>query len=78
MKKALLIVDLQNDFCPGGSLAIKEENQIVLKEWINSHGKDLVFISNAKDYKEDNKLYTTDLTVEETVEEILNNNKYII
>lgn len=31
-----------------------------------------------KDYKEDNKLYTTDLTVEETVEEILNNNKYII
>ncbi len=29
MKKALLIVDLQNDFCPGGSLAIKEENQIV-------------------------------------------------
>ena len=29
MKKALLIVDLQNDFCPGGSLAIKEGNQIV-------------------------------------------------
>ena len=34
----------------------KEENQIVLKEWINSHGKDLVFISNAKDYKEDNEI----------------------
>ena len=29
MKKALLIVDLQNDFCPGGSLAIKEGNEIV-------------------------------------------------
>lgn len=29
MKKALLIVDLQNDFCPGGSLGIKEGNQIV-------------------------------------------------
>ena len=29
MKKALLIVDVQNDFCPGGSLAIKEGNQIV-------------------------------------------------
>lgn len=29
IKKALLIVDLQNDFCPGGSLAIKEGNQIV-------------------------------------------------
>lgn len=29
MKKALLIVDVQNDFCPGGSLAIKEGNDIV-------------------------------------------------
>lgn len=29
MKKALLIVDLQNDFSPGGSLGIKEGNQIV-------------------------------------------------
>ncbi len=28
-KKALLIVDLQNDFCPGGSLAIEEGHQIV-------------------------------------------------
>ncbi len=29
MKKTLLIVDLQNDFCPGGSLAIDEGNEIV-------------------------------------------------
>lgn len=29
MRKALLIVDLQNDFSPGGSLGIKEGNQIV-------------------------------------------------
>ncbi|MDD2474290.1 MAG: isochorismatase family protein [Dysgonamonadaceae bacterium] len=29
MKKALLVVDVQNDFCPGGSLAIKEGNDIV-------------------------------------------------
>lgn len=29
MKKALLIIDVQNDFCPGGSLGIKEGNQIV-------------------------------------------------
>lgn len=28
-KEALLIVDVQNDFCPGGSLAIKEGNQVV-------------------------------------------------
>lgn len=27
--KALLIVDLQNDFCPGGALAVKEGDQVV-------------------------------------------------
>ena len=31
-----------------------------------------------KNYPENNKLFTQDLTVEETVEEILNNDKYII
>ncbi|MDX9801531.1 MAG: nicotinamidase [Spirochaetia bacterium] len=29
MKKALVIVDMQNDFCPGGSLAVKGGNEIV-------------------------------------------------
>jgi nicotinamidase/pyrazinamidase len=28
-KKALLVVDVQNDFCPGGALAVKEGDQIV-------------------------------------------------
>ena len=28
-KKALLIVDLQNDFCPGGSLAVPEGDKII-------------------------------------------------
>lgn len=28
-KKALIIVDMQNDFCPGGTLAVKEGDQIV-------------------------------------------------
>ncbi len=28
-KKALIIVDIQNDFCPGGALAVKEGDQIV-------------------------------------------------
>ncbi len=32
--KALIIVDLQNDFCPGGSLAVTEGDQIV--QGINS------------------------------------------
>jgi nicotinamidase/pyrazinamidase len=29
LKKALLIVDMQNDFCPGGALAVKEGDKIV-------------------------------------------------
>lgn len=29
MKKALLIVDVQNDFCPGGALAVLYGNQVV-------------------------------------------------
>ena len=29
MKKALLVVDFQNDFCPGGSLAVPAGNEII-------------------------------------------------
>ena len=29
VKKAILIVDLQNDFCPGGALGVKEGDQII-------------------------------------------------
>ncbi|MEH0875825.1 bifunctional nicotinamidase/pyrazinamidase [Pectobacterium cacticida] len=29
MKKALLLIDLQNDFCPGGSLAVKEGDRVI-------------------------------------------------
>jgi nicotinamidase/pyrazinamidase len=29
MKKALIVVDVQNDFCPGGSLAVAEGNKVV-------------------------------------------------
>lgn len=28
-KKALIIVDVQNDFCPGGALAVKDGDQVV-------------------------------------------------
>lgn len=33
---ALIVVDVQNDFCPGGALAIKDGNQVVpvLNRWI--------------------------------------------
>jgi len=29
LKKALILVDLQNDFCPGGSLAVSEGDQVI-------------------------------------------------
>ena len=29
MKRALIVVDLQNDFCPGGALAVPEGDQII-------------------------------------------------
>src|SRR3989338_6515113 len=29
LKKALLIVDVQNDFCPGGALAVPDGDQVV-------------------------------------------------
>ena len=29
MKKALLIVDVQNDFCPGGALAVKNGDKVI-------------------------------------------------
>ncbi|HCM19814.1 MAG TPA: nicotinamidase, partial [Porphyromonadaceae bacterium] len=29
MKRALLIVDVQNDFCPGGALAVKDGDKAV-------------------------------------------------
>lgn len=29
MKKALIVVDCQNDFCPGGSLAVKDGDKII-------------------------------------------------
>lgn len=29
MKKALIIVDIQNDFLPGGTLAVENGNQII-------------------------------------------------
>jgi nicotinamidase/pyrazinamidase len=36
-KKALLVVDVQNDFCPGGALAVPEGDKVVPK--INSYIK---------------------------------------
>lgn len=37
-KTALLVIDMQNDFCPGGSLAVTEGDTIVptINKWIDS------------------------------------------
>ncbi|MDA2922744.1 nicotinamidase [Patescibacteria group bacterium AH-259-L07] len=42
-KKALIIVDVQNDFCPGGSLPVPQGNEVVgplnrMVEYAKSHG----------------------------------------
>lgn len=29
MKAALLLIDLQNDFCPGGALAVSESDEVI-------------------------------------------------
>lgn len=29
MKAALLLIDLQNDFCPGGALAVSEGDEVI-------------------------------------------------
>jgi len=46
--KALILVDIQNDFCPGGALAVKEGDLIVdpanqLIKWFDSEGLPIVF-----------------------------------
>ena len=37
-RSALIIVDMQNDFCPGGSLAVAHGDEIIpeLNEWIQA------------------------------------------
>lgn len=44
MKKVLIVVDVQNDFCPGGSLAVSDGNNIVpiINQLSNSGKFDLI------------------------------------
>ena len=41
VKKALLIVDIQNDFCPGGALGVPEGDKIIpaINEYIKIFAK---------------------------------------
>ena len=47
-KDALIVVDVQNDFCPGGSLAVKNGNEII--PVINKVQKNFHFIFYTQDW----------------------------
>ena len=51
-RKALLIVDLQNDFCPGGALAVPEGDQIIsnLNQYIEIFSKNKLPIFASRDW----------------------------
>ena len=50
-QEALIIVDVQNDFCPGGSLAVFEGDQVVpvLNEWAERFSKQGKWIITTQD-----------------------------
>lgn len=52
MKKALLIVDVQNDFCPGGALAVPDGDRVVepLNNMIEYAGQNGWFVFASKDW----------------------------
>lgn len=45
--KALIVVDVQNDFCEGGSLEVKESNKIFpfINELLKDESFDKIFIT---------------------------------
>src|SRR5438034_440573 len=49
---ALLIVDVQNDFCPGGALAVREGDQVVpvLNEWIEKAKRQTIPVYASRDW----------------------------
>ncbi|WP_028974925.1 bifunctional nicotinamidase/pyrazinamidase [Spirochaeta cellobiosiphila] len=50
--KALIIVDIQNDFCPGGALAVKEGDSII--EGVNSIAKEYDLVITTQDWHPSN------------------------
>jgi nicotinamidase/pyrazinamidase len=49
---ALLIVDVQNDFCPGGALAVKKGDEVVpiLNRWIEQAGRLGITVYASRDW----------------------------
>lgn len=54
MTKALIVVDVQNDFCEGGALAVEGGNEVAenIAEFINSSGDQYDLIVYTKDWHE--------------------------
>lgn len=49
---ALLVIDMQNDFCPGGALAIEDGDQVipVLNRWLEAARKDGIPVYASRDW----------------------------
>lgn len=56
MTKALIIVDVQNDFCEGGSLAVEGGNQVAqdISSYLENHGGDYDLVIATRDWHEPN------------------------
>lgn len=54
MTRALLIVDVQNDFCEGGSLAVEGGNQVArdIRSYLQNHGDDYELVVATRDWHE--------------------------
>jgi nicotinamidase/pyrazinamidase len=52
---ALLIIDVQNDFCPGGALAVKEGDKIIPA--INKMAKEFNMVIASKDWHQDSTVH---------------------
>ena len=54
MSRALLIVDVQNDFCEGGSLAVEGGNQVArdISSYLEKHGSDYELVVSTRDWHE--------------------------
>lgn len=52
MSRALVIVDVQNDFCEGGSLAVDGGNQVArdISSYLSNHGKEYDLVIATRDW----------------------------
>lgn len=52
MKKALIVVDVQNDFCEGGALGVQGGNSIArsISTWLDQHGSEYDLVVATRDW----------------------------